>query len=532
MADQPLIDISPENWRIVRDILQRYVPDREVWAFGSRAKWTAKEFSDLDIAIIGEEPMSISLMADMREAFQESALPFKIDIVDWAAITPSFRKVAQSGKVLLQKKANRAVSPEPTFEHRGGDWASMSLGDVITLKRGHDLPSQSRIKGTVPIVSSSGVSDFHAVAKVKGPAVITGRYGTIGQVFYSEEDCWPLNTTLYVEDFKGNDPKFVYYLLKTIDYQKYNDKAAVPGINRNHLHTAVVSVPDLATQREIANTLSSFDDRITLLRDTNTTLEAIAQALFKSWFVDFDPVRAKAEGREFEGVPPEVAGLFPSEFEDGYLGKVPIGWGVQRVEDFASKVGMGPFGSNIKVSTFVSSGVPVINGQQLRGTLLEDASNNFISAEHAERLSSSIVSRGDLVFTHRGNIGQVSIIPNDCMYPQYVASQSQFYLRCDRDRMLPNWAIYFFRSPLGQHLLLANASQVGVPSIARPASYLKSIRLVVPPMPLMRLFEEAVEVIHAKQMANMHEITSLSGVRDAVLPRMLSGKLKPVEIDS
>ena len=102
MVDQPLIDISPENWRIVRDILQRYVPDREVWAFGSRAKWTAKEFSDLDIAIIGDKPLSIALTADMREAFQESALPFKVDIVDWANITPSFRQVIQAAKIQIQ----------------------------------------------------------------------------------------------------------------------------------------------------------------------------------------------------------------------------------------------------------------------------------------------------------------------------------------------------------------------------------------------------------------------------------------------
>ena len=102
MVDQPLIDISPENWRIVRDILQRYVPDREVWAFGSRAKWTAKEFSDLDIAIIGDKPLSIALTADMREAFQESALPFKVEIVDWANITPSFQQVIQAAKIQIQ----------------------------------------------------------------------------------------------------------------------------------------------------------------------------------------------------------------------------------------------------------------------------------------------------------------------------------------------------------------------------------------------------------------------------------------------
>jgi type I restriction enzyme, S subunit len=102
MVAQPLIDISPENWQIVREILQRYVPDREVWAFGSRAKWTAKEFSDLDLAIIGDTPLSIALTADMKEAFQESALPFKIDIVDWASITPSFRQVIQAAKIQIQ----------------------------------------------------------------------------------------------------------------------------------------------------------------------------------------------------------------------------------------------------------------------------------------------------------------------------------------------------------------------------------------------------------------------------------------------
>jgi type I restriction enzyme S subunit len=102
MVDQPLIDISTENWRIVRDILQRYVPDREVWAFGSRAKWTSKEFSDLDIAIIGDKPLSIALTADLREAFRESALPFKIDIVDWANITPSFQQVIQAAKIQIQ----------------------------------------------------------------------------------------------------------------------------------------------------------------------------------------------------------------------------------------------------------------------------------------------------------------------------------------------------------------------------------------------------------------------------------------------
>lgn len=103
MADQPRVDISSQNWQIVRDILQRHVPEFEVWAFGSRAQWTAKKFSDLDIAIIGSEKLGAGLVAEVREAFQESALPFKVDIVDWSATDERFRKIIEQCAVVLQE---------------------------------------------------------------------------------------------------------------------------------------------------------------------------------------------------------------------------------------------------------------------------------------------------------------------------------------------------------------------------------------------------------------------------------------------
>jgi len=179
------------------------------------------------------------------------------------------------------------------------EWVETTLGDVIELKRGYDLPSRERTPGSVPLVSSSGVTDHHSEAKVKGPGVVTGRYGTLGQVFFVRDDFWPLNTTLYVRDFKGNDPRFVSYFLKGLDYLAYSDKAAVPGLNRNHLHQATVRFPsDVHEQRTIAHILGTLDDKIELNRRVSETLEAMARALFKSWFVDFDPVRAKAEGRD------------------------------------------------------------------------------------------------------------------------------------------------------------------------------------------------------------------------------------------
>jgi type I restriction enzyme S subunit len=199
------------------------------------------------------------------------------------------------------------------------EWATGKLGDFIELKRGYDLPQAKRQVGSVPLVSSSGVSDRHNVAMVKGPGVVTGRYGTLGQVFYVEDDFWPLNTTLYVRDFKGNDPKFIHYFLKTVDFFAYSDKAAVPGVNRNHLHEAAATIPPLTIQSEIAGFLGALDDRITLLRETNATLEAIAQALFKSWFVDFDPVRARMEGRAPEGMDEATAALFPSRLAERFI---------------------------------------------------------------------------------------------------------------------------------------------------------------------------------------------------------------------
>jgi type I restriction enzyme S subunit len=179
------------------------------------------------------------------------------------------------------------------------------------------------------LVSSSGISDHLVAAMIDGPGVVTGRYGTIGQVFYLDEPFWPLNTTLYVSDFKGNDPRFASYLLRTLDFLAFSDKAAVPGVNRNHVHEAIIRWPvSLDEQKRIAGILGALDDKIELNRRMSQTLESMARATFKSWFVDFDPVRAKAEGAE-PRLPGSVASLFPGSFEDSELGKIPAGWKVE-----------------------------------------------------------------------------------------------------------------------------------------------------------------------------------------------------------
>ena len=160
---------------------------------------------------------------------------------------------------------------------------------------------------------------------------------------YTAVPFWPIDTAFYVEDQPAKrDIRFTYYLLKTLGLEKMNSDSAVPGLNRDNAHAVEIIVPSLLEQKEIAKALGTLDDRITLLRETNATLEAIAQALFKSWFVDFEPVRAKMEGRAPEGMDEATAALFPDGFEESALGLVPRGWRVTELTDmFDYKEGPG-----------------------------------------------------------------------------------------------------------------------------------------------------------------------------------------------
>ena len=178
-------------------------------------------------------------------------------------------------------------------------------------------------------------------------------------------------------------------------------------------------------------------------------------------------------------------------------------WSYKRVEQIALKIAMGPFGSSIKVETFTDSGIPIISGQHLREAQVTDDEFNFITEAHADSLKNANVQRGDVIFTHAGNIGQVAFIPEDSAYQRYVISQRQFYLRCDTDLMLPEFITYYFKTPEGQHRLLANANQVGVPSIARPSSYLKTIEVPAPSIEEQQVVVRNIKTLDAKIRLNI-----------------------------
>lgn len=158
-------------------------------------------------------------------------------------------------------------------------WKCGRLHDLCTLKRGHDLPTSTRTAGEVPVISSSGISGSHREAKATGPGVVTGRYGTIGKVFFVESDYWPLNTTLYVEDFKGSPPRFIFHVLEGVEFSNYTDKGAVPGVNRNHLHEEPTIIPPLEVRQSFDRIVTPLWAQHVASEKASRTLAALRDAL-------------------------------------------------------------------------------------------------------------------------------------------------------------------------------------------------------------------------------------------------------------
>jgi len=377
-----------------------------------------------------------------------------------------------------------------------GDWHECALGDVIELKRGYDLPQQERRPGAVPIVSSSGVTDYHAEAMATGPGVVTGRYGTLGQVFYIEQGFWPLNTTLYVRNFKGNDPRFISYFMRSLDFLAYSDKAAVPGVNRNHLHQARVVVPtDVREQRAIAHILGTLDDKIELNRRMSETLEAMARALFKSWFVDFDPVRAKAEGRD-PGLPKPTADLFPDRLVDSELGEIPEGWEVGVIGDLA-KVTSGKRPAVRSADRSHEADVPLWGGNGPMAFVRDPLFNE------------------PLLLTGRvGTLGSVFRITGPC-WPS------------------DNTLVVFANRAADLEYLFFQLRLIDLASLNRGSTQplltqrdLKTQPLLLPAPRVLDHFSRITDKLYHRIDEAEQESGTLASLRDALLPTLISGELR------
>ena len=505
MTDQ--LHLLPKHRDILQDLLRQHLPDVEVWAYGSRVNGRSHDGSDLDLVLRGPDLNEIPAgqLGEFEEAIRESNIPFLVEARDWARLPERFHREIERGHVVLAET-----------EHRDADdlWCETTLGEVIEFKRGYDLPQRERIDGNIPVVSSSGVIGHHRESKVTGPGVVTGRYGTLGQVFFIADDFWPLNTALYVQDFKGNDPRFISYLLKALDVSKYADKAAVPGLNRNHLHQETVRVPSsIVEQRAIAHILGTLDDRIELNRRMNETLEAMARALFKSWFVDFDPVRAKAVGSD-TGLPQDVAASFPSEFIDSEVGEIPVGWTAKALEEVMEinpprqlrKSQTAPYLDMANMPTKdhapmgwterpFGSGVRFVNGDTLLARITPCLENG--KTAYVDFLEADQVGWGSTEYIV---LRPKSPLPSEFGY--FLARSSGFR----------EFAIQCMTGSSGRQRV--------------PAWAVSQYRLVVPPESVAENFGRLVRPLVRRASDAVRETRVLSALRDTLLPKLISGEVQ------
>ena len=379
-------------------------------------------------------------------------------------------------------------------------WRECNLGDVINLKRGYDLPRQDRMLGSVPIVSSSGVTDYHAEAKVKGPGVVTGRYGTLGEVFYIEEDFWPLNTSLYVQDFKGNDPRFISYFLRQLNFGTRNAAGAVPGVNRNHLHAMKVLVPPLPIQRRVAGILSAYDDLIENNHRRIKILEEMARSLYREWFINF-----RFPGHE--KVP----------LVDSPLGSIPKGWEVKKLGQLCAVVP----GFAFKSQAWQDFGVPVIKIKNIQNdNNVEISDTEFVSEELASRTPAKFVlNNGDFLLAMTGaTAGKIG----------RLRSQRPMLLNQRVAKILPRdgsasfvWCAISSEESKDRFFRLADGA--AQPNMS--GSQVEGVKLVTPPRDLLNSFSRLTEAMLAQTDSLYLKNLNLRRSRDVLLPRLLSEEI-------
>lgn len=391
----------------------------------------------------------------------------------------------------------------------------MKLGDFITLQRGFDLPEKDRKPGKVPVISSSGIFFYHNTVAVRGPGVVTGRYGTIGKVFFIEDDFWPLNTTLFVKDFHGNDPLFASYLLRTIDFTSCSDKSSVPGVNRNDLHLLSVLIPSYATQRTIARILSSFDDKIKLNQQINKTLEAMARTIFQSWFVDFDPVRAKADGRQPEGMDAATMALFPSGFEEIEGSEVPKGWVVGSLSDIINLVGGGT--PKTTVEEYWNGDIPwfsVVDAPQESDVFVIDTEKH-ITQSGIENSSTNILPVGTTIISARGTVGTLALVGTPMAMNQ----------SCYGVRGKAGYSDYFVHFQLRRAITDLQQQTHGTVFETITRQTFDGVKIIIPPDEIAQKFDQIVCGDLEKIRKNLLESRTLATLRDVMLPKLMSGEI-------
>lgn len=385
-------------------------------------------------------------------------------------------------------------------------WKSIKLGDFVSLQRGYDLPASERRPGNVPVIGSFGITGYHDTAKVKAPGVTIGRSGaSIGVVTYSPVDFWAHNASLFVTNFHGNDTKFAYYFLQTIDFKSYNSGSAQPSLNRNFIYKIDIKVPFLFTQQKIASILSAYDDLIENNTRRIKILESMTQTIYQEWFVKF-----------------RFPGCDRVKMVESDLGLIPEGWEVKPISEVIETTGGGTpstkkpeYWNDGDIAWFSPSDLTAANSM-----FIHDSSKK-INSLGLKKSSAKLFPVYSVMMTSRATIGVVSINTQ----PAYT---NQGFITCIPNEQLSMYLIYYW--------LISNKDKII--SLASGATFkeinkttFRQLPIVIPQTEIQRLFIQFLEPIF-KQVENLQEKNiNLRKTRDLLLPKLISGQIDVENLD-
>ena len=353
-----------------------------------------------------------------------------------------------------------------------GNWKTCQLGDLITFQRGHDLPKSKMKGGIYPVVGSNGIIGYHDEYTTESPSITIGRSGNVGKPFLYKGRSWSHNTSLYIREYKDIDPIFIYYFLQTLDLGNYAGGSAVPTLNRNHIHTLTVTVPvDKNEQRQIASVLSVLDDKIEQNTEIiNENLLQQASTIYKAWFDDFIP---------FDGI-------CPAEWEQGVL---------SDIADITS--GKRPPMKSAEKTSIAT--VPLVGAASVMGFTSE--------ANHTDKI---------LVTGRVGTHGVVQRFNTPCWTSDNtLVITSAFYEYT-----------YQILQRIDYHAMNRGSTQ---PLITQ--GDMNKVVILIPDRQTLDDFEALVGLLMSQYEANLLENTKLAKLRDALLPKLMSGELDVSDLD-
>ena len=562
--DRP-IDITTDQRKTVLALLASHLPNTTAWVYGSRVKWTARPESDLDLVVFAA-PEQTGRGSNLREAFEESDLPFRVDLFVWDEVPEQFRKQIEAEHVVLVGR-----SGEP-FEGRSslvlGDWVHYRLENCMAAIIDYRGKTPRKTRSGIPLITAKVVksgriktpTEFIAIEDYDswmrrglprmGDVLVTTE-APLGEVAQLDRQRVALAQRLILLRGKPGilNNRFLKFLMQSAPVQDQLRARAsgttVFGIKQRELRQIGILVPPIQEQRSIAHVLGTLDDKIELNRRMNQTLEAMARALFKSWFVDFDPVRAKATLKHhaatfpqrggdwsverargyLDGMDPDIAALFPCSFVDSELGPIPAGWEVSQIDQFADVIDC----LHSKKPARRSLGKPLLQLWNIRDDgLLDMADTYFIDDPDYEQWVSRMEAvAGDCVITNVGRVGAVAQVPAGL---EAALGRNMTGIRCKGSSVFPTFLIECLRSKAMRNEISLKVD-TGTILEALNVRSIPKLRFVLGTNRVLSSFEQRVRPLRARMEQNLVESFTLAALRDALLPRMVSGELRVEETD-